>query len=158
MNQRHPLIETILDLDVRLQRQVYAGWPESWVELRWPVGSIRALLLIESGYARTPGEVADVLKVSRTSVTGILDRLENGGLMIRSLDPNDRRSFTLALTAAGRELVRAIDNLRRSQLERALSRMDDASLRELQQGLEALTQGMALNRGEPATQEEEVIP
>src|SRR5689334_12027590 len=111
------LIEQILDLDIHVQRQVYAGWPESWSQVKWPVGSIRALLLIESGFASTPGEVAEVLKVGRTSVTGILDRLENDNLIVRQLDPNDRRSFTLVITDEGRDLVRQIDHLRRSQLE-----------------------------------------
>ena len=155
-NENDALIESILDLDIRLQREVYAGWPESWVYLRWPVGSIRALLLIESGYVRTPGDVADVLKVSRTSVTGILDRLENDGLMTRTLDPNDRRSFTLALTDAGRDLARQIDDLRRSQLQKAMKKLDQDNLRALKQGLQALTGAMELNRLEADNKEESV--
>ncbi|HVO42772.1 MAG TPA: MarR family transcriptional regulator [Aggregatilineales bacterium] len=140
------LIPSILDLDILLQRQVYAGWPASWVEVKWPVGAIRALLVIERGFARCPGEVADVLKVSRTSVTGMLDRLEADGLMTRTIDAHDRRSFTLELTASGRDLARQIDDLRRQPIERALRAMAPADVRALHRGLSALTQAMHTRR------------
>ena len=139
------LIQHILDQDIHLQRQIYAGWPESWAQLKWPIGSIRALLIIESGFAHTPAEVADVLKISRTTVTGVLDRLENDGLITRTLDPDDRRSFMLEMTQAGRDLVQQIDHLRRSQLEQALSKMDAESINAINQGLEALIQRMQSN-------------
>src|SRR4051794_41023865 len=136
MNDTETLLRQILELDIRLQRQIYAGWPSSWVQMKLPFGATRALLLIESGYAQTPGDVADLLKVSRTTVTGILDRLEADNLITRTIDPNDRRSFRIELTDAGCELVRQIDDLRRSQLQSALATMDEASLRSLHQGLE----------------------
>jgi DNA-binding MarR family transcriptional regulator len=135
-------IEAILRLDIQLQREVYAHWPESWTRMKWPVGSIRALLLIESGFAHTPGEVAGLLKVGKTTVTGMLDRLEADQLISRAIDPNDRRSFVLEMTEAGRELVRQIDDLRREPLRRALERMSADELRALHQGLDALTKAM----------------
>ena len=136
------LISAILDLDIQLQRQIYAGWPESWAEVKWPVGSIRALLLLEAGYARTPSEIAEVLKVNRTTVTGMLDRLETQGLITRRIDAQDKRCFILELTDAGRELVRQIDALRRDQLEQALAMMDVSSREALHQGLTAVTQAL----------------
>lgn len=36
-----------------------------------------------------------------TTLTGVLDRLENRGYLTRELDPTDRRSFRLPLTEAG---------------------------------------------------------
>ncbi|MEP7285731.1 MAG: MarR family transcriptional regulator [Chloroflexota bacterium] len=140
------MIQSILDLDIHLQRQIYAGWPDSWVEVKWPVGAIRALLILERGFARTPGEVADVLKVSRTTVTGMLDRLETDHLITRAIDPNDRRSFMLELTDSGKDLVRQIDSLRRSQLERALLVMDADSRDALHKGLTALTHAMNVSK------------
>src|SRR5579859_2655683 len=136
------VIATILDLDIRLQRQIYAGWPESWADLRWPVGSLRTLLLIEAGYARNPSDVSDILKVNRTTVTGILDRLESDNLITRRIDAQDRRCFILELTDAGRDLVRKMDAMRRDQLQRALETIDDRSVEALHQGLRALTDAL----------------
>ena len=139
MNEFSDDMAHIVALDITLQRQIYAGWPASWCEVKWPVGAIRALLIIERGYARTPAEVATVLKVSRTRVTGMLDRLEQDNLITRSVDPDDRRSFMLELTDTGREIVRQIDDLRRDQIRMALARMDTADVTALRRGLEALT-------------------
>ncbi len=136
------LIAEILDLDIRLQRQIYAGWPESWTELRWPVGSVRTLLLIEAGYVTNPSDVAAILKVNRTTVTGILDRLESEQLISRKIDSHDRRCFILELTEAGRDMVVRIDAMRRDQLARALETMDRQAIEALHQGLCALTQAL----------------
>jgi MarR family transcriptional regulator, organic hydroperoxide resistance regulator len=40
-----------------------------------------------------------------TTLTGVLDRLENRGYLTRELDPADRRSFRLPLTEAGRAVA-----------------------------------------------------
>ena len=147
-------IRDILDLDVKLQRQtVSAAWPEAFTRLRLPFGASRALLVLDNGDARTPSEIADVLKVSRTSVTGMLDRLEAENLIRRAIDPKDRRSFLLELTDAGQDLVREIDNLRRNPLTRALELMDDDSLDLLFRGLEALTRAMSMSKQQTLEEE-----
>jgi DNA-binding MarR family transcriptional regulator len=55
-----------------------------------------------------------------STLTGILDRLENRGYLHRELDPADRRSFRLPLTEAGRvaatRILAAIAGLERSTL------------------------------------------
>lgn len=137
------LLNTILDLDNRVMRQTRAGWPASWVQVNLPSGHIRALLIIEAGGARTPREVADLLGIGRTSVTGLLDRLEGEGLLTRSIDPADKRSFILDLTEKGQEFVSQIDAIRRQQLRDGLVLMDKASLEALRTGLAALSEALA---------------
>ncbi|MBB5374722.1 DNA-binding MarR family transcriptional regulator [Deinococcus metalli] len=53
-----------------------------------------------------PGELAALLAVSPATITGCADTLEERGLLTRTLDPDDRRSWRIALTDAGRDLVR----------------------------------------------------
>lgn len=139
---QHTLITQILELDQDLQRLIRAGWPESWLHLNLPLGSTRALLAIESGQARTPRAVAGTLGVGRTAVTGMLDRLEAEGLITRSVDPDDRRSFILDLTEKGQALIRQIDDVRREKLLHGLLHMNTASLEALQTGLHALAVAM----------------
>jgi MarR family transcriptional regulator, organic hydroperoxide resistance regulator len=43
-----------------------------------------------------------------TTLTGVLDRLENRGYLTRELDATDRRSFRLPLTDAGRAVAERI--------------------------------------------------
>ncbi|HEX2913888.1 MAG TPA: MarR family transcriptional regulator [Chloroflexia bacterium] len=146
-------INKIVELDRLLQLQLKSSWPEGWLQLNLPLGSTRALLAIEGGYANTPSGIAEKLRVGRTNVTGMLDRLEAEGLITRLLDPNDKRSFILEATEKGRELVRQIDAVRSSQLEHALHLMDSDDLEALSRGLQALTEAMrtTLNNLSPVT-------
>ena len=147
---KEELLEAILDLDSRIMRHTRAGWPASWVQVNLPSGHIRALLIIEAGGARTPREVADLLGIGRTSVTGLLDRLEVEGLLTRSIDPDDKRSFILDLTGKGQNLVAQIDAIRRKQLKDGLELMDKPALDALRTGLDALSK--ALSTLKPAAQ------
>ena len=54
------------------------------------------------------GALAARLKCDASNVTGIADRLEARGLVIRQDDPSDRRVTLLAATPAGRHLERAM--------------------------------------------------
>lgn len=57
--------------------------------------------------ALRPGEVARALMLSPAGMTGRLDRLERAGLVERSPDPDDRRSWIVRLSEAGRRSVDA---------------------------------------------------
>lgn len=131
-------IDAILDLDSTLQQLVRNSWPETWLQFNLPLGSTRALLAIEGRHAHTPGRVAEVLGVSRTTVTGLLDRLESEGLLTRTIDPQDRRCFILQLTAKGRDLIAQIEGGRRALLQQALVALNPAEQAALHTGLAAL--------------------
>lgn len=49
------------------------------------------------------GELAEKLHCDASNVTGIVDRLEDQGLMERVVDPDDRRRRNLVVTEEGRE-------------------------------------------------------
>lgn len=53
----------------------------------------------------TPSYISDYFGVTRSSVTGLLDWLENRELLARQASAEDRRSLTLELTETGRELL-----------------------------------------------------
>ena len=55
--------------------------------------------------AVTPSYIASYVGVTRSSVTGLLDWLEKRALLARSLSREDRRSFDLALTDQGRDVL-----------------------------------------------------
>jgi DNA-binding MarR family transcriptional regulator len=65
------------------------------------------------------GEVADILHVHPSTLTGVLKRLEARGVIVRTADPRDGRRALLALTARGREL----DQLRSGTVEAAVRRV-----------------------------------
>ncbi len=77
----------------------------------------------------SPGEVADILHLHPSTLTGILQRLEERNLLARRPDPVDARRSLLRLTPKGR----SIDALRTGTVEtavrRALRRLPDTAVR-----------------------------
>lgn len=53
-------------------------------------------------------EISARLMVTGGNVTGLTDSLEQEGLVKRSADPDDRRAFRVAMTAAGRKRFAAM--------------------------------------------------
>lgn len=58
-------------------------------------------------YTLSPSRLSDLLMLSRAGMTNRLDRLESAGMIERSLDRADRRSFQIRLTEQGYTTVDA---------------------------------------------------
>ena len=68
-------------------------------------GPQRLVLRLIGYYSRlSPGELAKLLHVHPSSLTGVLDRLERSKLLERRRDPSDGRRAILSLSAKGRAL------------------------------------------------------
>jgi len=59
----------------------------------------------------TMGELSQQLMVTGANVTGLTDQLEAEGLVTRVVHPNDRRSFAVRLTPAGRRQFRRMASI-----------------------------------------------
>ncbi|HWY51365.1 MAG TPA: MarR family transcriptional regulator [Chthoniobacterales bacterium] len=73
---------------------------------------------------RSPAKVADLhrgLAHKRSTLTSILDRLANRGLITRQVGKTDRRTFLIGLTAKGRRLARRVSG-HLADLERSVVR------------------------------------
>ncbi|MGE5372314.1 MAG: MarR family winged helix-turn-helix transcriptional regulator [Solirubrobacterales bacterium] len=53
---------------------------------------------------QTAKQIAERLSLDGSTVTGILDRMENKGLIEKQVDPKDRRALRVVLTPAGQSL------------------------------------------------------
>jgi len=92
-----PLHKAVRQIEVHLSRQL------SPLGVR---GSEGHLLSYLAGYGPCRvGELVRVFGLKPSTLTGILDRLTARGLVRRTSDPDDRRSFRIALTAKGRRLA-----------------------------------------------------
>ena len=95
---------------------------------------LSVLLLLDSREPESQQQAAERIGVDRTTMVSLLDRLEGQGLVERRPDPADRRRNVVALTDAGRRVLReataASDDAERELLA-ALSPAEARKLRQL---------------------------
>ncbi len=85
-------------------------------------------------------DLSDRLLIRPPSVTGVVDRLERAGLVVRDGSPFDMRAKQVALTAKGRELVERILAVHGQQIEAILGVLKPAEQTELHRLLTRLEQ------------------
>ncbi len=66
------------------------------------------LLAIVSGAGTTQAAIAEHVGITGATLVHHLDRLEQGGLVVRSVDPGNRRVRSLSLTVDGRQAFMAM--------------------------------------------------
>ena len=82
-----------------------------------------ALSTIERHGPLTPGEVATRERIQRPTVTRVLTRLEEQGLIERMPDVRDRRSTLVTASPAGRELLAALRTRKTAFLASRIERL-----------------------------------
>jgi DNA-binding MarR family transcriptional regulator len=110
------------------------------------------LLSYLRSYAPCPiADVVSVFGLRGSTATAVLDRLEERGFIVRSANPDDRRSILLDLTDLGRDVAEgvqvAVDRLEASILRR-ITPADEAGFKNVMQAIEAATKVALVERGE----------
>jgi DNA-binding MarR family transcriptional regulator len=85
-----------------------------------------ALATIERHGPLTPSELAVRERVQRPTVTRVLARLEEAGLVLRAGDPADRRSCLVSISGEGRELLAEARTRKDAYLARRLESLSEA--------------------------------
>ncbi|MBX5481931.1 MAG: MarR family transcriptional regulator [Myxococcaceae bacterium] len=101
-----------------------------------------ALRLIGRFPGITAGELARLMKVHPSTLTGVLARLEGRRLMIRQLDQRDRRRAHLHLTAEGCTMDRQVEGTVEGVVQKVLAEHPAAALEATRTVLEALAREM----------------
>lgn len=134
------------ELVARLARRLWTDSAKRLAPLGLTVADARALRIVaRSCSPLRMSEIARRNRIVPRSATTVIARLEAKGLVVREIDPKDRRSILVVMTDAGAQLVteiaqardqaaaallRRLDSEKRAQLLRLLTELDTASRSE----------------------------
>lgn len=100
-----------------------------------PTGISRAqwtvLVRLDRSEGLKQSELAEILDLQPISLTRLLDRLAENGLIERRADPNDRRVNRLFLTPAARPLLEQVATLGKSIMATVLEGLDAKAREDL---------------------------
>ena len=118
-------------------------------------GHLLAFLLT---YEPSPiSELIRVFGLKKSTLTGRLDRLVDKGLIRRDVNPEDRRSFLVGLTAKGRKLARRVNRITEALEAEIDTRIGRGDLKGFEQILRAIGEVTAVEvrstKKHPATRE-----
>lgn len=112
---------------LRLARRIRAQRVDTSLSL----SQLSALATLQLQGPLTAGEVAVREQLQPPTMTKILGALVDRELVVRAANPEDKRSMTLAVTAAGRATLKAEHRARDTWLTRELTQLDPAERERL---------------------------
>ncbi len=89
------------------------------------------LVRVDRSEGLNQSELAEVLDLQPITLTRLLDKLCDSGLIERRPDPNDRRAKRLFLTAAARPLLKQLGSLGEETMAGAVEGVSQASIEQM---------------------------
>ena len=140
---RHATLERILDElsshDPAQAMRSMRHWPGG----RLSLVHLNVLFVLEADGPLPMRGLAEAMDVSQASATGIVDRMEQRGLVERQRDAADRRVVWVAITDEGRRLVASMASERREHLATMLAEFTDDELAAFLTGAIAMRRARA---------------
>jgi DNA-binding MarR family transcriptional regulator len=124
------------------------------VKLGISMTHFNVLTLLRHHDAMPMSRLADVIGASLPSATGIVDRMEERGLVERVRVPDDRRVVLVRPTQAGLDLVDEAELVRSDLFRRALAHLDDRDLDDLARIMNHLRDAVEAEMAAPVAPEE----
>ena len=134
------LLKTLADQRARQYGMTRAQWA--------------VLIRLDRSEGLKQSELAEILDLQPITLTRLLDRLAQNGLIERRADPNDRRANRLFLTPAARPLLERLAEIGAELMGTVLEGLDAKARDKLQQSLEVMRDNVraAINRNSTQTE------
>ncbi|MGG6296347.1 MarR family winged helix-turn-helix transcriptional regulator [Leptolyngbya sp. AN02str] len=102
------------------------------------LSQLRVLYFLNRQPHSSLSEVADYLDVTRPTMSAMVDRLVQRGLVQRIDDPHERRRVALSLTPIGSDALEQVYGATLFSVEQRLNRLDEEQLSQVMVGLSIL--------------------
>lgn len=101
--------------------------------------------IIELGYGtvKNASDLGALLHLEKSSVSRLVRKLENEGLIESGPDPVDKRSRVLSLTQAGTTLLGKVERFARQQLRSALDELSANDVAQIETGLNLFAKSLS---------------
>jgi DNA-binding MarR family transcriptional regulator len=148
--ERQALIEQIVAARTAIFRAMRADWSKEGLGADLTLPQIRVLFLLEQEGGRSMSSLAEALGKAQPTVTGLVDRLVESGLVRRAEHPADRRITIVQLTPAGAEVIARIAAAGDDHTRRLVGRLATADLRLVARAYAVLRRAALALASEPA--------
>lgn len=136
-------IERVIQQSVEVWRCLHSGQAQAWLNVDLTMPQLKTLVCVAQSGDATSGQIARGLGVSLSTVTGIVDRLSEQGLVTRREDPEDRRITRVQATPTARELVERLLRYRDERLTSLLASLSPDELATVERAFDYLARAAA---------------
>ena len=144
-SQRGRLLAEILDLEPAMFRAMGPARARDWVDVDLTMSQLKILFVLHSsivpgasGGGLRVSEVARFLGVTLPTVTAVMDKVVERGLVRRDEDPDDRRQTVCRLRPDGQRLIDRLMAGHRAYTEALLGYLSDEELTVVLQSMRLL--------------------
>jgi MarR family transcriptional regulator, organic hydroperoxide resistance regulator len=123
------IVKTIEDYSQKVSSEFGITGPQLW-----------ALKIISEHGTLPLGQLSKKMYLHPSTVTGVVDRLENKGYVARGRDGTDRRIVTVSLTAAGQELAKTAPHAVQGKMIYGLRKLKRAELHVIYESVRKLAE------------------
>jgi DNA-binding MarR family transcriptional regulator len=124
---------------------------ERLVRLGISMAQLHVMHMLEGHGELAMSRLADMLDVSFSAATGLVDRVEERGFVERIRVPEDRRVVLVRITPAGRQMLDDVELVRAALIERVLDQLDDRQLAGVASAMADLRMAVASTIADPGS-------
>jgi DNA-binding MarR family transcriptional regulator len=126
----------VVDSIVKAYNRISQGINPSFLaKMSLTIAQMKALFLFEDNNKFSMSELSALYSVSVSTMTSMVDRLFQNGMLKREQDINDRRIVLVSLTAKGRKVLTKLIDARREVLESFLYTLDEDEVKRFDRAM-----------------------
>ena len=132
------LVEQILQLSEKTFREMVPLLSQEWLQLDLTMPQLKVASILFLNSPSRMSAIASYLGVSLATMTGIVDRLVERGIVLRQSQPGDRRVVLCSLSEKGQRLIGGLWLLYQEQQREMLKALNLHQLQSLNDALEVI--------------------
>ena len=130
--------------------QMKCASSERLVRMGISMAQLHILYTLQRAGEMPMSRLADVLHVSLSNATGLIDRIEERGYVERTRVPEDRRVVVIRVTEAGRRMLDEVDALSSDLLRSVFARIGPSQVAGVGRAIAAFRRGLEEATGVPS--------